>query len=82
MDGTNEIFIRDILNITDVPVIASGGIGSISDLLSLTKFENLGLDGVIVGKALYENKFKITEANNILSSERLNDTLINNDYYV
>ena len=82
LDGTNEIFIRDILNITDVPVIASGGIGSISDLLSLTKFENLGLDGVIVGKALYENKFKITEANNILSSERLNDTLINNDYYV
>ena len=82
LDGTNEIFIRDILNITDVPVIASGGIGSISDLLSLTKFENLGLDGVIVGKALYENKFKINEANNILSSERLNDTLINNDYYV
>ena len=82
LDGTNEIFIRDILNITDVPVIASGGIGSISDLLSLTKFENLGLDGVIVGKALYENKFKITEANNILSSKRLNDTLINNDYYV
>ena len=81
LEGTNEIFIKDILNITDIPVIASGGIGSISDLLSLTKFENFGLYGVIVGKALYENRFKISEANNILSSERLNDITINKDYY-
>ena len=81
LEGTNEIFINEILNITDIPVIASGGIGSISDLLSLTKFENLGLYGVIVGKALYENRFKISEANNILSSERLNDITINKDYY-
>ena len=81
LGGTNEIFIKDILNITDIPVIASGGIGSISDLLSLTKFENFGLYGVIVGKALYENRFKISEANNILSSERLNDITINKDYY-
>ena len=81
LEGTNEIFINEILNITDIPVIASGGIGSISDLLSLTKFENLGLYGVIVGKALYENRFKISEANNILSSERINDIPSNKNYY-
>ena len=81
LEGTNEDFIRDILNITDIPVIASGGIGLISDLLSLIKFESFGLYGVIVGKALYENKFKISEANNILSSERLTDLDLSNNYY-
>ncbi len=81
LEGTNEVFIKKILEITDIPVIASGGVGSISDLLSLTKFEHSGLSGVIVGKALYENKFKICEANNILSQERINDFPINKDYY-
>ena len=80
LEGTNENFIRDILNITDIPVIASGGIGSISDLLSLIKFECFGLYGVIVGKALYENKFTINEANKVLSSERLTDIELNKKY--
>jgi len=80
LEGTNEAFIRNILNITDIPVIASGGIGSISDLLSLIKFESFGLYGVIVGKALYENKFKINEANKVLSSERLTDIELNKNY--
>ena len=56
-------------------------VGSISDLLSLVKFENYGLFGVIVGKALYENKFTIKEANNVFSSERLNDFDLNRNYY-
>ena len=80
LEGTNEVFIKDILNITDIPVIASGGIGSISDLLSLIKFESYGLYGVIVGKALYENKFRINEAKKILSSERLTDIELNKSY--
>ena len=80
LEGTNEDFIRDILEITDIPVIASGGVGSITDLLSLVKFENSGLCGVIVGKALYENKFKISEANDVLSSERLIDIELNKNY--
>ena len=81
MNGPNENFIREILKNTSCSVIASGGIGSISDLLSLTKFEELGLTGVIVGKALYENKFSIDEGNRILSSARLNDTNIEKDYF-
>ena len=81
LKGTNESFIRKILEITDIPVIASGGIGSISDILSLTKFESCGLYGVIVGKALYENKFTIREANKIFSPERKIDIPINKDYY-
>ena len=71
--GPNEEFISEILEITNHPIIASGGIGSLADLLSLIKFENKGLDGVIVGKALYEKKFTLNEAQRILSSRRLND---------
>tara|TARA_Y100001968_G_scaffold330452_1_gene382377 strand:+ start:4957 stop:5724 length:768 start_codon:yes stop_codon:yes gene_type:complete len=81
LNGPNEIFIREILKNTSHSVIASGGIGSISDLLALTKFESLGLVGVIVGKALYENKFTIEEGNKVLSSERMNDISIEKDYF-
>lgn len=81
LKGPNENFLNEILNNTNIPVVASGGIGSISDLLSLTKYENKGLEGVIVGKALYENKFSIKEAMNILSSERLNDLPIDKNYF-
>jgi len=81
LNGPNESFIEEILRNTNIPVIASGGIGSLSDLLSLTKYENRGLDGVIVGKALYENKFTIKEAQDILSSNRLGDFPKNNDIY-
>ena len=81
LNGPNEKFISDVLDNTNVPVIASGGIGSLSDLLSITKFESKGLEGVIVGKALYENKFTIREGNEILSSERLNDISLNKNYF-
>jgi len=81
LNGPNEEFIREILTNTSRPVIASGGIGSISDLLALTKFESLGLEGVIVGKALYENKITIEEGNKVLSSERLNDFSRYKDYF-
>ncbi len=81
LKGPNEEFISEILNISDHPVVASGGVGSISDLLSLTKYEGSGLDGVIVGKALYEKKFTIKEANKVLSSEKLIDISLKKDYY-
>jgi len=81
LEGTNEEFIRETLQNTNIPVIASGGIGSLSDLISLTKFDNSGLHAVIVGKALYEEKFTIKEANDILSSERLMDYPIKNNHY-
>ena len=73
LDGPNLAFIQEVLKQTNRPVIASGGIGSLSDLTALTKFESFGLEGVIVGKALYEKKFTIEEGNLVMSSERLND---------
>jgi len=49
-----------LLDATTVPIIASGGVGTLAHLEALAQLD--GLDGVIVGKALYESKFTISEA--------------------
>ena len=45
---------------TDVPVIASGGVASLDDVVALARVP--GLAGVITGKALYDNRFTVAEA--------------------
>jgi len=53
--------LRRILDAVQAPVIASGGISSLEDLLALKAYEELGLEGVIVGKALYEGRINLLE---------------------
>ncbi len=43
------------------PVIASGGIGSLDDVIKLYEIKDVGIYGVVVGKALYEGKIKLEE---------------------
>ena len=50
---------------TSIPVVASGGVGSLAHIQELAGVP--GLDGVIVGKAIYEAKFNVTEALAVLS---------------
>jgi phosphoribosylformimino-5-aminoimidazole carboxamide ribotide isomerase len=45
---------------TDVPVIASGGVASLDDVVALASIPGLG--GIITGKALYEGRFTVAEA--------------------
>lgn len=45
---------------TDIPVIASGGVATLADIVALAAIAGLG--GVITGKALYEGRFSVTEA--------------------
>jgi phosphoribosylformimino-5-aminoimidazole carboxamide ribotide isomerase len=47
---------------TGLSVIASGGVSSLEDIYALGHLEQLGVEGVIVGKALYEEKFTLREA--------------------
>ncbi len=56
-DGIGELCAR-----TGLGVIASGGVSSIDDILRLKSLSRKGLTGVIVGKALYEEKFTLKEA--------------------
>jgi phosphoribosylformimino-5-aminoimidazole carboxamide ribotide isomerase len=46
---------------------ASGGIGSLEDLRTLKELEPLGLDGVIVGRALYDGKLNLKDALSLCS---------------
>lgn len=54
--------VTEILKKTGLKVIASGGVSSLGDLVKLSKLERYGLEGVIVGKALYEGRFTLKEA--------------------
>lgn len=56
--------LRHCVASTTVPVIASGGVGSLEDLASLRRIEGLG--GVITGKAIYEGRFSVDDALRVL----------------
>ena len=53
MKGPNFTGIEKVLSFGDFSVIASGGISSMQDLKQLALYENKGLEGAIIGKALY-----------------------------
>ncbi len=53
-----------LVSATAVPVIASGGVGSLDDLVALAGID--GLHGIITGRALYEGRFTVAEAIEVL----------------
>jgi 1-(5-phosphoribosyl)-5-[(5-phosphoribosylamino)methylideneamino] imidazole-4-carboxamide isomerase/N-(5'phosphoribosyl)anthranilate isomerase len=59
--------LREVLALTDRPVIASGGVSALDDLRSLAALEPDGLEGVIVGKALYAGRLTVAEALTVLA---------------
>jgi phosphoribosylformimino-5-aminoimidazole carboxamide ribotide isomerase len=72
MEGPDLDQLRTVLGATTIPVIASGGVGELGDILALAalKVRQRRLLGTIVGKALYEGRFRLAEALLILSAER------------
>lgn len=59
MTGPNTDFMKQFVQTLDIPVVASGGVTSIEDLLAL---QEAGAEGAIVGRALYDRKFDTREA--------------------
>jgi phosphoribosylformimino-5-aminoimidazole carboxamide ribonucleotide (ProFAR) isomerase len=62
LTGPNLDLLREVCAATDQPVIASGGVSSLDDLRALASLEPLGVEGAIVGKALYAGAFTLAEA--------------------
>ena len=60
--GPNLALLRDVCGATDRPVIASGGVANLGDLRDLAALAPIGLEGAIVGKALYARVFSLEEA--------------------
>ena len=82
LKGPNIIALREIALVSKVPLIASGGIGSIADLLSLIPLSEYGVTGVIVGRALYDGKIQLEEALKVVSNRTNQDPLTNTNYIV
>ncbi|WP_188037299.1 bifunctional 1-(5-phosphoribosyl)-5-((5-phosphoribosylamino)methylideneamino)imidazole-4-carboxamide isomerase/phosphoribosylanthranilate isomerase PriA [Actinotalea sp. JY-7885] len=60
--GPNVELLREVCARTDAPVVASGGISSLADLVALRGLVGEGVEGAIVGKALYAGAFTLPEA--------------------
>jgi len=58
LQGTSNELYKEILNKTDIKLIASGGVSCYNDLLLL---QEIGCEGVIIGKAFYEGKLTLKE---------------------
>tara|TARA_B100000674_G_C37953392_1_gene968368 strand:+ start:1982 stop:2719 length:738 start_codon:yes stop_codon:yes gene_type:complete len=62
------IFAKNI----NIPVIVSGGVSSMKDLINIKKFEHHGIVGVISGRAIYEKKLDIRKCNRLLEDNAKN----------
>jgi len=60
--GPNLELLREITSRTPKPVIASGGVATLDDIAALRQLVPLGVEGAIVGKALYAGAFTLAEA--------------------
>ena len=73
MSGPNMVALRELAESIDIPVIASGGVSSLTDLLSLLSLESAGVTGAIVGKAIYTGDVSLTEAVRAVGEGRWQD---------
>ena len=62
LKGPNVDLLREVMKRTSKPVVASGGISSLQDIRDLHALVADGLEGAILGKSLYANKFTLEEA--------------------
>jgi phosphoribosylanthranilate isomerase len=62
LQGPNLDLLRGVCAVTDKPVVASGGVSSLDDLRAIASLVPLGVEGAIVGKALYAKAFTLQQA--------------------
>ena len=70
MTGPNLELLRSVCAATDRPVIASGGVSSLRDLRAIAELVPLGVEGAIIGKALYAGAFTLPQALSTVSAGR------------
>jgi phosphoribosylanthranilate isomerase len=62
LKGPNLDLLREVCDRAKAPVVASGGVSSVADLVALAALAPIGVEGAIVGKALYTQAFTLPEA--------------------
>ena len=68
LKGPNIDLLRQVMERTARPVVASGGVSSLDDIIALRALVPFGLEGAIVGKALYAKAFTLEEALEVASN--------------
>jgi phosphoribosylformimino-5-aminoimidazole carboxamide ribotide isomerase len=68
--GLNLRAIREVARVLQIPVIASGGVSTIEDIKALQPLEQVGVSGVIVGRALYAGTLKLPQAITLAEGKR------------
>ena len=63
LTGPDYATLKNVVDNTGAEIFAAGGIGSLGDLI---KLKQAGVRGVIIGKALYENRFSLKDAMNLV----------------
>ncbi|CAB4634944.1 MAG: bifunctional 1-(5-phosphoribosyl)-5-((5-phosphoribosylamino)methylideneamino)imidazole-4-carboxamide isomerase/phosphoribosylanthranilate isomerase PriA [Actinobacteria bacterium] len=67
LQGPNLELLGQVLALTNRPVVASGGISSLDDISALVQLVSRGLEGAILGKALYAKRFTLEQALELVS---------------
>ncbi len=62
LQGPNLELLAEVAAATDAPIVASGGVSAIDDLVAIAGLVDQGVEGAIVGKALYAGRFTLPEA--------------------
>ncbi len=73
LSGPNMDALRELAESIAIPVIASGGVSSLTDLLSLSGLESIGVTGAIVGRAIYTGDLSLKEAIRAVGDGRWQD---------
>ncbi|OAN31428.1 1-(5-phosphoribosyl)-5-((5-phosphoribosylamino)methylideneamino)imidazole-4-carboxamide isomerase [Mycolicibacterium iranicum] len=68
LNGPNLELLSQVCERTDAPVIASGGVSSLDDLRAIATLTDRGVEGAIVGKALYAGRFTLPQALDAVST--------------
>ena len=71
LSGVNVQATASLADLTGLQIIASGGVASLDDIRALKRHEHFGLDGVIIGQALYINALELPDAIEIGNAPRL-----------
>lgn len=73
LQGPNQQALRELASAISTPVIASGGVSSLTDVLGLLALEPVGVSGVIIGRALYTGDVLLKEAVRAVGNGRWQD---------
>ena len=69
LNGPNLDMLAQVCAATDAPIVASGGVSSVADLEAIASLVPNGVEGAIVGKALYAGRFTLPEALSAVSGK-------------